>query len=152
MGADRLIASTTVNAITIRTGFDVSSGAAKGTTFAILPKPSPAGAGANEQSVSPLSDAASKRIPLRRHIFGDKWSPYLGNPVYVVTPAGLKQIPMGYAPKRDETLVIPVLQPKKRRSPSSSKTTMADSSARWTGMGMRRLSGRCSRRSAASGG
>lgn len=108
-----VVASTTVNAITIRTGFDVSSGSAKGITFAILPKVTSSG-GASGPSASLLPDAAIQTdIPAGDSIFGDKWSPFLGNPVYVETPGGLKQIPTGYAPKRGDSLVIPVLQPKK---------------------------------------
>lgn len=106
-----VIATTTVNVIAIRTGFDASAGKAKGTTFAILPKPF--GAGAKGQSPFSLPDAAIQTdIPAGGSIFGDRCPPYLGNPVYVETPAGLKQIPIGYSPKRGDALVIQVLQPK----------------------------------------
>ncbi len=45
-------------------------------------------------------------------MFGDKWAPYQGNPVYLELPSGLQPLPEGYRPAKRDIIVISVQQPK----------------------------------------
>ena len=137
----RVVASTGVNSIAIRTDNLASPATTQGAktdvigqVFTILPKRAPAASsGRNAPPASSLKSVMQTDIKPGEGIFGDVWVPISGNPVFLETPgtseipriagtattpaqsenpAGLTRIPQGYTPKRGDVLVIRVMQPK----------------------------------------
>ncbi|MHB9110040.1 MAG: hypothetical protein ACYDCO_23555 [Armatimonadota bacterium] len=106
------VAATAVNAIHIRTGYNAKDD--KGVVFSLLPlEMSTEAVRKNQAKNSFMSPDSSlyTDIPAGTGIFGGDWSPILGNPIALETPAGLQALPVGYAPKQGDVFIISVMQP-----------------------------------------
>lgn len=106
------VAATAVNAIHIRTGYNAKQD--KGVVFSIVPADLlSAEAQRKRAAVSYLSPDSSiyTDIPPGTKLFGGDWSPILGNPIALETPAGLTPLPENYVPKQGDVFIIRVMQP-----------------------------------------
>lgn len=100
------ITAVAVNAIHIKTGQDLKNN--RGVIFSLLP----ANIDLKNRSYNHRPSSLQTNISPQEGIFGGKWTPIVGNPVYLEQKNGsLKFIPPHYVPKLRDKLVILVLRP-----------------------------------------
>ncbi len=102
------VCATAVNAVHVRTGYNAK--ADKGVVFSLLPKERLTDDPAKTNSFLAPDSSIYTDMPGGAGIFGGHWSPILGNPVALETPAGLAPLPMNYMPKKGDVFVIRVLE------------------------------------------
>jgi len=106
------VAATAVNAIHIRTGYNVVDD--RGVVFSLLPLEMSTEAVRQAQEknsfMSPDSSIYTD-IPAGTGMFGGDWAPILGNPIELETPDGPAPLPENYAPKKGDVFIVRVLQP-----------------------------------------
>lgn len=97
------VCATAVNAIHIKT--DHNQKIDKGIIFSILPK---------ESLYYGISkNAIYTNIKGGNALFGGKFSPFVGSPVYLIKNGIYQKLPKGYSPKQGDTLEVVVLKAKK---------------------------------------
>jgi len=103
------VAATAVNAIHLNVGLNEEDD--RGIIFSILPRQFVAPPKDYRSFLSPDSSIYTD-IPAGEGIFGGRFAPFVGSPVYTSGPCGeLAPVESGYVPRQGDRLVIVVLQP-----------------------------------------